>query len=131
MGDGNFGFGGGAMPKRTLGHATRLDALCGENVWRIGRDTRLDALRGGVALHGAPPVSNAWGGQLSLSIAGLDVRVLPSRLEIVFDLEQVEHLADDKVDDLIDGLGQQIKAGVGRRDDRTRKRQRAHRFDID
>src|SRR6266516_7211557 len=50
----------------------------------------------------------------------------PARHQIVLDPEVIEYSRHDEIDQILDALGAVIKAGIGRKDDRTRTRELEH-----
>ena len=57
--------------------------------------------------------------------------LFPADVEGVLDAQQVEIFARNEVDDLLDGPGQEIQAGIGGGDDRASERECSHGLDID
>lgn len=52
-------------------------------------------------------------------------------MQLMIDIQQIQHAADDHVDEVVDGLRQGVKAGVGGADDGTGLREFEHVFEFD
>lgn len=57
--------------------------------------------------------------------------MFPAGLEVVRHVEEVEDFAHDEVDDVVDGLGKQVEAGVGGAEGRAGEGQGLHVPDVD